>query len=101
MQAFNEVKKLGGGIVLIENEQVIASIPLTVGGLMSDLPMEQLIEQEKELIAKLRERGFDKGDAIYSLLFLQSTHLPYIRITPKGLYDVMKKNILLPAMMRE
>ncbi|MEE1132237.1 MAG: adenine deaminase C-terminal domain-containing protein [Caryophanon sp.] len=101
MQAFSEVKKLGGGIVLIEDEQVIASIPLTVGGLMSDLPMEQLIEQEKALIVELRARGFDKGDAIYSLLFLQSTHLPYIRITPKGLYDVMKKNILLPAMMRE
>lgn len=100
MQAFNEVKKLGGGIVLIEHEEVVQHIPLRLGGVMSDVSMEQLIEQEKALITELRARGFEKGDAIYSLLFLQSTHLPYIRITPKGLYDVMKKKILLPAMMR-
>ena len=100
MQAFNEVKKLGGGIVLIEQESVVAHIPLPIGGVMSDVPMETLIEQERALTNALRARGFTKGDAIYSLLFLQSTHLPYIRITPRGLYDVMKKNILLPAMMR-
>lgn len=99
-QAFERLKQLNGGIVLIEQGEVVHEIPLTVAGCMYDGTMEQLIEVERTLIHVLEQRGFSKGDPVYSLLFLQSTHLPYIRITPKGLYDVMKKKILMPAIMR-
>ncbi|WP_429773967.1 hypothetical protein, partial [Bacillus licheniformis] len=27
-------------------------------------------------------------------------HLPYIRVTPKGIFDVMKKTVLFPSIMR-
>lgn len=100
MQAFNELKRLNGGIVLVEHEQVVHHIPLTIAGSMYDGSMEELMQLERRLIEALEQRGYNKGDPIYSLLFLQSTHLPYIRITPRGLYDVMKKTILLPAIMR-
>lgn len=59
-----------------------------------------LTEKEKALKQALADRGYQLGDAIYTLLFLQSTHLPYIRITPKGIFDVMKNKLLLPAVMR-
>lgn len=99
-RAFQEVKKMNGGIVVVENDEVIASIPLTIGGAMYDGPVESLIEKEKVLKKVLSDRGYKKGDAIYTLLFLQSTHLPYIRITPRGIFDVMKKTLLIPAVMR-
>lgn len=98
--AFNELKRLKGGIVLAENGEIVQSLPLPYGGVMSDLPMEQLIEQEKALKKALKERGYKHGDAVYTLLFLQATHLPYVRITQKGIYDVMNKKILFPAFMR-
>ena len=59
--------------------------------------METLIAQELELKQALAERGYKNGDAVYSCLFLTSTHLPYIRITQMGLYDVMKKEVMIPA----
>lgn len=99
-KAFLELKKLNGGIVLVENNEVVASIPLTIGGLLYDGPVEELIEKENLLISALRDRGYHHTDAIYTLLFLQSTHLPYIRITPRGIFDVMKKKVMLPAVMR-
>ncbi|CAM5217368.1 adenine deaminase OS=Ureibacillus acetophenoni OX=614649 GN=SAMN05877842_10824 PE=3 SV=1 [Ureibacillus acetophenoni] len=99
-KAFDEMKKLNGGIVLVENQEVIAFIPLTIGGTLYDGPVEELIEKENTLISALKERGYHHADAIYTLLFLQSTHLPYIRITPRGIFDVLKKKVMLPAVMR-
>ena len=29
--------------------------------------------------------------------FLQATHLPYVRVTQRGIFDVMKKQVLFPA----
>ena len=98
--AFNEMKKMNGGIVIAEDQKVIASIPLTIAGSLSAEPMETIIEKELALKKVLAERGYKHGDAIYTLLFLQATHLPYVRITPKGIYDVMNKEVLFPAYMR-
>lgn len=99
-KAFERVKDLKGGIVLIEGGETVSELPLPIGGIMSDLPMETLMEQETELKNALKERGYEHGDAVYTLLFLMATHLPYVRITQKGIYDVMNKTILFPAFMR-
>lgn len=94
--AFKEIKRIGGGMVLSENSGIVATLPLAIGGGLSAEPVHKLIEQEIELKEALAQRGYTKGDAVYTLLFLQSTHLPYIRITQMGLYDVMKKEIIVP-----
>ncbi|QMT18317.1 adenine deaminase [Planococcus maritimus] len=99
-QAFEEMKRLKGGIVLVEDGETICQLPLPIGGIMSDLPMESLMEQESKLKDALKARGYEHGDAVYTLLFLMATHLPYVRITQKGIYDVMNKTILFPAFMR-
>lgn len=100
LAAFAELKRLKGGIVLVEDEEVVAAIPLPIAGSLYDQDVETLIPLELALKAGLKERGYHHSDAIYTLLFLQSTHLPYIRITPRGLFDVMKHTVLLPSIMR-
>jgi adenine deaminase len=100
IKAFERMKELGGGIVLAENGEVISEIPLTLAGVMSNEKMEDIIKMEKSLSLHLRERGYRFIDPIYSLLFFSSTHLPYIRITQQGIYDVMNKIILFPSIMR-
>ena len=97
LNAFNEIKRIGGGMVLSENGGIVATLPLPIGGGLSAEPVQKLIAQELELKKALADRGYTKGDAVYTLLFLQSTHLPYIRITQMGLYDVMKKEVIVPA----
>ncbi len=98
--AFNRMKELGGGIVLAEDNKIVHEIPLKLAGLMSDKKMNEVIEEEKQLKVHLKERGYRHDDPIYTLLFLQSTHLPYIRVTQQGIYDVMKKTVLFPTIMR-
>ncbi|MDQ6595593.1 adenine deaminase [Bacillus salipaludis] len=100
IHAFDRMKELGGGIVLVQDGQVICEVPLSLGGIMSEKPMEHLMEEEKRLLEELSERGYSFGDPISSLLFFSSTHLPYIRITQQGMYDVMNKTVLFPSIMR-
>ncbi len=100
LHAFNRMKELGGGIVVAENAEVVCELPLQLNGIMSDLPVEELMIQEKRLFAELMNRGYAFSDPIYSLLFFSSTHLPFIRITQQGMYDVMNKTVLFPSIMR-
>lgn len=91
---------MNGGIVLVEDDQIVTSIPLKLAGSIYDGPVEDVIPLELALKSALKERGYHHTDAIYTLLFLQSTHLPYIRITTRGIFDVMKNKVMLPAVMR-
>ena len=100
MNAFNRMKEIGGGIVISEDGEILHEIPLTVAGIMSDKNMADLIIEEKRMKELLFERGYSYSDPVYTLLFLQSTHLPYIRVTQRGIYDVMKKTVLFPTIMR-
>lgn len=100
MNAFNRMLELGGGIVISEERRIVVEIPLKLSGVMTDHTVEELIEEEKELLAYLKTKGYAYSDPCYTLLFFSSTHLPYIRITQQGMYDVMNKMILFPTIMR-
>ncbi|MFC2949504.1 adenine deaminase C-terminal domain-containing protein [Virgibacillus sediminis] len=97
--AWERLKEIGGGIVLVHEGEIILEIPLSLSGFMFDGPMEALIEKEKKLKSCLQEYGYTFGDPVYSIFFLSSTHLPYVRITPQGIVDVKKREILFPATM--
>ncbi|MFD1021029.1 adenine deaminase C-terminal domain-containing protein [Thalassobacillus hwangdonensis] len=98
--AFQRMKEIGGGIVLAHEGEVVYELPLRVGGKMTDVSMETLIEQEKVLADLVKSHGYQFGDPVYTLLFLSSVHLPFIRVTPAGIIDVKKKEVLFPAIMR-
>ncbi len=100
LRAFRQLKEIGGGIVLAEDEKVLCELPLSIGGSLSDQPIEVLRELEREFKRALSDRGYEKGDAVYSLLFLQSTHLPYVRVTQLGVADVMRNKVLIPMTER-
>lgn len=100
LTAFNRMKEIGGGIVCCENGEITQEIPLQLMGIMSDKKVEELIVEENQLLSYLKERGYQFADPIYSMLFFSATHLPYIRITQQGMYDVMNKMVLFPTIMR-
>ena len=100
LAAFERMKEIGGGIVLTENSDVIFEMSLQLNGGASNEELTHVIDKQAKLTSLLQERGYSFDDPIHSLLFLSSTHLPYIRITPRGIFDVMKKTVLFPSIMR-
>ncbi|CDQ41715.1 adenine deaminase C-terminal domain-containing protein [Virgibacillus salexigens] len=97
--AGKRLRELGGGIVLAHNGEIIFELPLALSGMMFHGEMKELIRKETELKEQLTKFGYPFSDPVYSIFFLSSTHLPYVRITPQGIIDVKKKEVLFPATM--
>src|SRR5699024_2935886 len=98
--AFTRMREIGGGIVIVHEGKVLFELPLNIAGMMFKGDMHTLIKKDKDLKEILLEHGYQYKDPLYSLLFLSSMNLPYVRITPMGIVDVKKKDILFPAIMR-
>lgn len=94
LTAFHRVKELGGGMVIAEKNEVLHEIALPLLGIMSNLKMNKLIQAEKQLVKLLKERGYAYDDPAFTILFFSATHLPFIRVTPIGLYDVKSSKVI-------
>ncbi|PGB67824.1 adenine deaminase C-terminal domain-containing protein [Bacillus wiedmannii] len=94
LTAFHRVKELGGGMVIAEKNEVLHEIALPLLGIMSNLKMSELIQEEKQLVKLLQERGYAYDDPAFTILFFSATHLPFIRVTPIGLYDVKNSKVV-------
>lgn len=94
LTAFHRVKELGGGMVIAEKKEVLHEIALPLLGIMSDEKMSNVIKKEKKMVNLLQERGYAYDDPAFTILFFSATHLPFIRVTPIGLYDVKSSKVL-------
>lgn len=101
LKAFEQMQAIGGGMVLVEGNQILHEIPLPLLGMMSDLDMGLLIKEEKKMIQLFQERGYQYDDPAFTLLFFSATHLPFIRLTPSGLFDVKNSKVLVAPTKRE
>lgn len=78
-----------GGMVLVSGGEVIASIPLPIAGLMSELSGEELKEQLDDLHAKAHaELGISANvEPVMTLTFMSLPVIPELKLTARGLFD--------------
>ncbi|MEE5988522.1 adenine deaminase [Ligilactobacillus equi] len=79
-----------GGITLVKDGQVIASMPLPIAGLMSNLSAPEVIAQQ-DLVDQLahEELGIPAEiNPIMTLSFMPLAVIPSLKITDQGLVDV-------------
>jgi adenine deaminase len=88
MAAARAVGKLGGGLAVAYGEAVLASLPLPIGGLMSDQPVEEVRRKMGRLRATARTLGSSLQDPFKALSFLALEVIPALRLTDQGLVDV-------------
>ncbi|WP_419721580.1 adenine deaminase C-terminal domain-containing protein [Peribacillus frigoritolerans] len=97
-KAASRVHELGGGIVIVDDNEIILEIPLQLTGMMtSDPSFDSAVEFNDKLLKVLQARGFPFHDILYTLLFLTCDFLPGLRLNPFGLYDVKSDRILFPS----
>ncbi|MCL1949071.1 MAG: adenine deaminase [Turicibacter sp.] len=83
------MEKLQGGIAIVDNGAVLASLPLPIGGLMSDAPLSDISNKIKSLSISLQKIGFTKDfDFLLTLAFLSLPVIPSLKLTQSGLFDV-------------
>ncbi|TSB48413.1 adenine deaminase [Alkalicoccobacillus porphyridii] len=86
--AANEVIKMNGGICVVHDGQIKAHVPLPVGGILTEEPLEDLAKKVKQLCDSLRELGYKHYNPIMSFSTLSLPVSPALKITDQGLIDV-------------
>jgi adenine deaminase len=89
--AIARLAEIGGGQVAVRDGRVLAEVGLPIGGLMSDRSIEE-VAREVGLLAEAASSGLGVtiDSPFMQLSFLGLSVLPELRITDKGLVDVMK-----------
>ena len=88
MTAAIEVVRMRGGLLAVVEGKVLASLPLPIGGLMSDRPIEEVRAKMDKLLATAKGMGCTLSDPFMAMSFLALPVIPELKLTDKGLVDV-------------
>lgn len=92
--AANRVIELGGGLVVVNNSDVLAELPLPIAGLMSDISSQEVSDKLNEIKEVLKELGSKIPDLFMTLSFIQLSVIPKLKITNQGLVDAEKHRFI-------
>jgi adenine deaminase len=98
--AVGHLAAIGGGIVAVDGGRVIAECPLPVAGLLSDAPLQTVIEQSLATNEAAASLGWSGATPFLTLAFLALSVIPALKITDRGLVDVDRFE-LVPLVARE
>jgi adenine deaminase len=88
--AANRLREIGGGQVAVRGGRILAELPCPVGGLLSELPFEDVAARAARLAAVARDDlGTRLPEPFMAMSFLALSVLPELRITDRGLVDTV------------
>ncbi len=88
MAAVRRVGELGGGLVVSSGTHVLAELPLPIGGLMSDRPVDEVRRAYDALLTAAHELGSPLHDPFMAMSFMALEVIPHLKLTDVGLVDV-------------
>ncbi|MDF2815741.1 MAG: adenine deaminase [Paenibacillus sp.] len=83
--AANLVIERQGGYCVVENGEVLSFLPLPVGGILSEAPLDELAEATGQLREAMKRLGYRHYNPIMSLSTLSLPVSPAFKITDFGL----------------
>ena len=93
--ATEKLKEIGGGIIVVEDGKVLSSIKLEIGGLITDRPINSIMNDLEELHNSIKKIAPTINfNPFLTLSFLSLPVIPDIKITDRGIFDVKKFNFI-------
>ena len=93
--AGNRVIENGGGLAIALEGKVLADLPLPIGGLMADEPVEVVDEKLEHMKKISTELGISEDiDAFMTLAFISLPVIPKLRLNTYGVVDVEKHQVV-------
>ncbi len=90
LSAARAIASMQGGFVAVDKGQILGRVPLPIGGLMSEQPIERVRAELDHLNTATRNLGCDLETPFMALSFLALPVIPDLKLTDKGLVDVRK-----------
>lgn len=99
IEAINLTAEMKGGLVVVQNGKMLASLPLPISGLISDMNSLDVNVRIGELNEALKSIGCSmEFNPFVTLSFLALPVIPELKLTDIGLFDVKKfKHISINA----
>ena len=86
-----------GGYCVVRGGEVLACLPLPIGGLMTDAPVDDVLQKQRALLNAAHALGCnDENDPLVLLSFLALPVIPEARMTDMGLFDVTRMAFVNP-----
>jgi adenine deaminase len=92
--AANRLSEIEGGFVVVRDGAVLAELPLPVAGLMSLAPFEEVRDRLVDLRAAAVSLGVTLREPFLQLAFLALPVIPALKITDRGLVDVVRFELI-------
>ncbi|MEW6568312.1 MAG: adenine deaminase [Chloroflexota bacterium] len=92
--AGNDLARIGGGQVVVRNQEVIARLELPIAGLMSDEPAASVAEKAAGILDGFRQCGCHLNNPNMQLSLLALVVIPELRISDRGLVDVKRFEVI-------
>ena len=89
--AANTIRRMKGGMCAVQGGEVLARVPLPLGGLMSQEPAEVLSGQVEAFLEACRKIGLKYANPITFLTLMPLAVSPEMKCTDLGLIDVVNK----------
>ena len=94
LAAAKEVERLQGGLAVVAEGRVLAALPLPIAGLLSDEPLETVVQQLSRVETAAAGLGCTLPSPFSTLSFLALPVIPQLRLTDLGLVDVDRFQLL-------
>lgn len=89
LKAIKELVKSQGGKVIVKDGEVVAKLELPIAGLMSEQSAQEVIKKAEELKQGEKVVGCTLEEPFMTMAFLSLSVIPELKLTDKGLMDVM------------
>src|SRR5262249_7730348 len=99
-RAIQALEKMQGGQVVVVQGEVRAALPLPIAGLVSDRPLDEVVQRVADLNAEARAIGCELAAPFMALSFLSLSPIPELKLTDQGLIDsvhLRRTTLLVPS----
>lgn len=87
-RALEAMVEIGGGLVAVDGDTVLGTLPLPVAGLMTEIPLEQARHEYDAMVAHAQALGSSMPDPFMAMSFMALEVIPSLKLTDVGLVDV-------------
>jgi adenine deaminase len=90
----SEIERMQGGFVIASRGKVLGRLPLPIGGLLSEKPVEEIIRGLEEINQIYRQEGGTLPAPFMTISFISLPTVPDLGLTDKGLVDVFSHKLI-------
>lgn len=90
LMAIESLRDCGGGYSVVSRGVVLARLPLPIAGLMTAVPVNDVLEIQQALLDALYSLGAKRdSDPLIALSFMALPVIPAVKLTDEGLFDAV------------